>query len=152
MKWNLKRFDELSSLELYEILRLRNEVFIVEQKCPYQDIDEKDKNSYHLFLKDEQGAICAYLRILDKGQTFDEISIGRVIVRKNKRGAGLAKLMMQKAIGFIENILEEHKIRIEAQAHLQDFYSGVGFTPCSDVYLEDNIPHIEMVYRRKVFS
>ena len=146
MEWNLKQFDQLSSLEVYEILRFRNEVFIVEQKCPYQDIDDKDKYSYHLFSKDEQGKICAYLRILDKGQTFDEISIGRVIIRKDKRGAGLAKQMMLKAIEFIESVLGEHKIRIGAQAHLRDFYRGVGFIPCSAVYLEDNIPHIEMVY------
>lgn len=146
MEWNLKRFDELSPLEVYKILRLRNEVFIVEQECPYQDIDDKDKYGYHLFAKDGNGEIYAYLRILDRGQTFDEISIGRVIIRKDKRGEGLAGQMMLKAIKFIENELEEHKIRIEAQAHLKKFYGGVGFQPCSEVYLEDGIPHIEMVY------
>jgi ElaA protein len=146
MEWILKRFSELSSLEMYEILHLRNEVFIVEQKCPYQDIDDKDKYGFHLFAKDEKKTICAYLRILDQGQTFDEISIGRVIIRKDMRGTGLGQKMLLKAIEFIENTLKEHKIRIAAQAHLQNFYKAVGFIPCSEVFLEDNIPHIEMIY------
>jgi len=149
MKWQIKRFDALLPSEVYEILRLRNEVFIVEQKCPYQDIDQKDQFSYHLFAKNEQGQIVAYLRILDKGQTFDDLSIGRVIVRKAERGTGLAKPMMLTAIEFIENTLSEHQIRISAQAHLQNFYRGVGFIPCSEVYLEDDIPHIEMLYSKE---
>lgn len=145
MEWYIKRFDELTPSELYEILRLRNEVFIVEQNCPYQDIDGKDTHSYHLF-GEEQGGICAYLRILDQGQIFDETSIGRVIIRKEKRGTGLAKQMMRRAIDFVEQELHEHQIRIEAQAHLQNFYGEFGFVPCSEVFLEDGIPHIEMFY------
>ncbi len=146
MNWTMKRFEELTLQEMYEILRLRNEVFVVEQKCPYQDIDDKDQNSFHLFAADGQGGIFAYLRILDKGQTFDEISIGRVIVREDKRGSGLAKEMLQTAIDFVEKELQEHQIRIEAQAHLSAFYGGAGFQPCSEVFLEDGIPHIEMFY------
>jgi ElaA protein len=146
MKWFFKRFAELSPWEVYEILHLRNEVFIVDQKCPYQDIDNKDQYSYHLFAEDERKTICAYLRILDKGQTFDQLSIGRVIIRKDQRSTGLGKRMMLRAIEFVENTLKEHEIKIEAQAHLQNFYSAVGFTPCSDRYLEDEIPHIDMVY------
>jgi ElaA protein len=149
MKWYLKRFDDLLPQEVYDILQLRNEVFIVEQTCPYLDIDGKDMHSYHLFAKDEKNVICAYLRILDKGQTFDDLSIGRVIVRKEERGNGLAKQMLIKAIQFIETTLGIHQIRISAQAYLKDFYSEIGFTACSEVYLEDNIPHIEMIYKSK---
>lgn len=145
MECCLKRFADLSLSELYDILLLRNQVFIVEQNCPYQDVDGKDAHGYHLFLKDSDGTICAYLRILDKGQTFDEISIGRVIVRKDQRGAGLAKQMLFKAITFIHDQLQEHKIRIEAQAYLENFYTEIGFQPCSEIYLEDGIPHIEMM-------
>lgn len=145
MEWVLKRFDSLSISEIYGILKLRNAVFIVEQNCPYQDIDEKDQSSYHLFLKEDNGQIAAYLRILDKGQTFDKISIGRVIVRKDKRGSGLAKQMLLKAISFIQEQLHEQRIKIEAQAYLQEFYRGIGFMPLSEIYLEDEIPHIKMM-------
>lgn len=145
MEWFLKRFDDLSASELYDILCLRNAVFIVEQNCPYQDIDGRDCHSYHLFRKDGEGRVCAYLRILDKGQTFDEISIGRVVVRKDKRGTGLAGQMLRKAVAFVRESLQESRIKIEAQAYLKEFYRSLGFQPCSEVYLEDGIPHLEMI-------
>lgn len=145
MEWIIKRFDDLSPAELYEILSLRDQVFIVEQDCPYQDVDGKDPHSYHLFGKDSDGTICAYLRVLEKGQTFAEISIGRVLVRKDRRGAGLARQMLKKAVAFVHDRLRERAIRIEAQAYLKKFYMEIGFRPCSEVYLEDGIPHIEMV-------
>lgn len=146
MEWVIKGFDELTVPELYEILSLRNEVFVVEQKCPYQDIDGRDQFSRHLFALDGQGAVCAYARILEKGQTFDTVSIGRVIVRRDMRGTGLAKEMMQTAIHFVLKTMNEQVIKIAAQAHLQNFYGSVGFVPFSDVYLEDGIPHIDMIY------
>jgi ElaA protein len=152
MEWLIKRFEELTLQELYDILRLRNSVFILEQKCPYQDIDGRDSHGYHLFLKDEDGKICAYLRILEKGQTFDEISIGRVIVRKDKRGAGLAKAMLLKAISFIRKRLNGKTIKIEAQAYLKEFYRKIGFEPYSDLYLEDDIPHIKMVRKETTIT
>lgn len=147
MEWFFKRFEELSAAELYEILRLRNEVFIVEQKCPYQDVDGNDRFARHLFAVDEQNTVCAYLRILEKNRTFDAASIGRVIVRMDQRGAGLAGQMVRRAIGLAESELGEHEIKIAAQAHLQNFYGGFGFIPCSGVYPEDGIPHMNMVYR-----
>lgn len=147
MKWQLKKFEELNINEIYEILSIRSEVFVVEQKCPYQDIDFKDKNSYHLFAQ-EEGKIVAYLRILEKGISYEEISIGRVLITKDYRGKGISREMMLKAIDFIENNLNENKIKISAQAYLTNFYKSVGFIEVSEVYLEDDIPHIDMVYSK----
>ncbi|HBI93678.1 MAG TPA: GNAT family N-acetyltransferase [Terrisporobacter glycolicus] len=147
MNWKIKKFNELNIEEIYKILALRNEIFIVEQECPYLDCDDKDLNSYHLFLT-ENGQIVSYLRILEKGVSYDEISIGRVAVKKSYRGKGISRKMMQKAIEFIENNLSENTIKIQAQAYLLDFYSSLGFKAVSEEYLEDNIPHIDMIYKK----
>lgn len=146
MNWKIKKFTELKVEELYKILKLRNEIFIVEQKCPYLDCDNKDFNSYHLFLEDNNDII-ASLRIIEKGISYDEISIGRVAVKKNYRGKGISREMMLKAIKFIENNLNEDTIKIQAQSYLIGFYSSLGFKAVSEEYLEDNIPHIDMVYK-----
>lgn len=147
MKWELKKFDELNVEEIYKILKLRIEVFVVEQECAYQDCDGKDQKSYHLFLEDE-GRIAAYLRILKRGLSFDEVAIGRVIVNKDYRGKGLAREMMLKAIKFIEEELNEKEIKIQAQVYLVDFYGSLGFKKISEEYLEDNIPHVDMLYKK----
>jgi len=139
-----KTFSELTTDELYEILRVRNEVFVVEQECMYLDLDNKDQNAVHLFTT-ENNVITAYLRILEKGQTFDEISIGRVLVTKEGRGKGHAKTLMIKAIDHVFNTLGETSIRISAQEYLLEFYASLGFKKVSDSYLEDDIPHIEML-------
>ena len=146
MQWKIKEFDKLNVEEVYEILKLRSEVFVVEQQCIYEDCDDKDKRSYHLFGEDN-GKIVAYLRILEKGISYDEISIGRVLTNKQYRGRGLAKQMMLKAIEFIESSLNEKTIRISAQEYLLNFYSSLRFVKVSEVYLEDNIPHVEMLYK-----
>jgi len=143
--WKLKKFDELSQEELYKIIKLRIEVFIIEQNCIYQDCDGKDINAYHLF-SEEDGNVIACLRILNKGVSFDEVAIGRVIVDKAYRGKGIAKEMIRKAIAFIEEIIKERAIRISAQAHLEKFYGSFGFKKTSEVYMEDGIPHIQMLY------
>lgn len=147
MNWNIKKFNQLKVEEIYKILALRNKVFIVEQECAYLDCDDKDLNSYHLF-SEENGEVIAYLRILEKGVSYDEISIGRVSVKKVYRGKGIAREMMLKAIGFIENNLKEDTIKIQAQAYLINFYSSLGFKAVSGEYLEDNIPHIDMLYKK----
>ncbi len=145
MNYVIKSYDELNSDELYEILRVRNEVFVVEQQCIYQDCDNKDKMSHHLFLT-EDNKIIAYLRILEKGISYDEVSIGRVLVTENHRGKGLAKNIMIEAINFIKNHMNTTEIRISAQAYLLKFYTSIGFKSASDEYLEDDIPHVEMIY------
>ncbi len=147
MNWTIKKFKELNVEEIYKILALRNEVFIVEQECPYLDCDNKDLNSYHLFLK-KNGDIVAYLRIIEKGISYSEVSIGRVAVNKSYRGKGISRKMMLKAIEFIENNLNEYSIKIQAQAYLLNFYSSLGFKAVSQEYLEDNIPHIDMLYKK----
>ncbi|WP_233452864.1 GNAT family N-acetyltransferase [Caproicibacter fermentans] len=148
MEWTIKRFEELTLQELYDILRLRCEVFVVEQSCPYPDVDGRDSQSFQLFGCDAQGKICACLRILDRGQTFPEHSIGRVLVRRDCRGSGLAREMLNRAVRFVKET-GGGNIRIEAQAHLREFYRQAGFTPCSPVYLEDGIEHIEMLYQNE---
>jgi ElaA protein len=146
MNWKIKKYNDLGVDELYEILKLRSEVFVVEQQCIYEDCDGKDKNSYHLF-GEHNGEILVYLRILEKGISYNEISIGRVLARENYRGNGFAKQMMLRAIEFIENNLNEKVIRISAQEYLLKFYSSLGFVRVSEGYLEDDIPHIEMLYK-----
>ncbi|MDK2562575.1 GNAT family N-acetyltransferase [Romboutsia sedimentorum] len=147
MNYKIKKFSELENSELYQILELRCEVFVVEQNCAYNDVDNKDQDAYHLLLEDNK-KIIAGLRILKKGVSYDQISIGRVVVSKEHRGLGIAKEMMLKAIEFIENDLNEKEIKISAQAYLIDFYKSIGFVEVSQVYLEDDIPHIDMLYKK----
>ena len=147
MNWQFKKFEELKIEEIYKILRIRNEVFIVEQKCAYQDCDDKDKKSFHLYLEDE-GVIVSYLRILEKGVSFNEVSIGRVLTNKNYRNKGISRKMMLKAIEIIEQSLNETEIKIQAQSYLVNFYGSLGFKETSKEYLEDNIPHLDMLYKK----
>jgi len=145
MEWKLKKFDDLTSDELYGILKLRSEVFVVEQDCVYQDLDDKDQFSYHLFLENE-GEIIAVSRIIPENVSYEEMSIGRVVVKENFRGQGLSKIMMKKAIDFIVDDLGKSEIRLSGQAYLVDFYENLGFKKVSDVYMEDNIEHFEFLY------
>ncbi|HFI0264125.1 TPA: GNAT family N-acetyltransferase [Streptococcus suis] len=149
MQWEMKAFDQLSLQELYTILTLRMDVFVVEQACPYPEVDGKDPNCLHLLGTDE-GELVAYLRILPAGLSYDEVSIGRVVVKSSHRGKGLGRPMMEQAIDFITTVWEESQIKIGAQAHLEKFYSSLGFEPVSEVYLEDTIPHLDMLYSKPV--
>ena len=144
MKWEIKKFKELSVDELYRILELRNDVFVVEQECIYQDCDRKDLEAYHLFCI-ENDKIIATLRILEKGISYDEISIGRVVVDKLYRRKKLGRKAMEMAIDFINNTYGNSPIRISAQVYIKEFYESLGFKAVSDIYLEDDIPHIEMI-------
>ncbi|PID27731.1 MAG: GNAT family N-acetyltransferase [Candidatus Cloacimonadota bacterium] len=148
MNLKIKKFYELNIDELYEILRVRNEVFTVEQKCRYLDCDGKDQNSYHLFYE-KNDKIIAYLRILEKGVSFEEIGIGRVAVDAEFRRRGLARDIMSAAVSFIKNDLKEHEIKLQAQTYLIDFYKSLGFEKVSEIYQEAGIPHVDMLYHRK---
>lgn len=141
MQTIIKYYHELTLDELYEILQLRNSVFIVEQNCPYLDIDDKDKHSLHVFIKDEQG-IQAYLRVLEKGISFDEVGIGRVIARK--RRCGLGTEVLKAGIKVAQEIYHAEKIILEAQIYARTLYEKQGFIQTSDEFLEDGIPHIQM--------
>lgn len=138
----IKRFEELSVEELYEILQIRVEVFVVEQNCTYQEIDDKDRYSYHVFLKDDTG-IKAYLRVIDKGVSFEEVSIGRVLTLK--RGCGLGNRILLEGIKVAKKRMKADKIKIEAQSYAKEFYEKLGFKQVSEEFLEDGIPHIQMV-------
>ena len=142
MEFIIKRFEELTLYELYEILKVRVSVFVVEQECTYQEVDEKDKNAYHVFVKDNE-VIKAYLRVLDKGISFDEVSIGRVLT--TERGIGLGDKILEKGIEVAREKMNADKIRIEAQCYAKGFYERFGFKQVSDEFLEDGIPHIEML-------
>lgn len=145
MKFEIKKFNELSILELYAILRLRVEIFVVEQDCPYQDLDNKDQSAYHLIVKDNN-EIVGVLRIIPEGVSYKEMAIGRLVVKESHRGQGIALKMMKKAINFIVNDLNKSKIRLSSQAYLIDFYQNLGFKRVSEVYLEDGIDHYEFLY------
>ncbi|MFA5522860.1 MAG: GNAT family N-acetyltransferase [Tissierellales bacterium] len=145
MEWQIKKYSDLTIDELYSILKVRNEVFVVEQNCPYQDCDEKDKQAYHLFL-DDNGDIIAYTRILEKSVSYDEISIGRFLVKEEYRRKGLAKELLVRAMNFIEESLNEKTIRLSGQVYIKDLYKSFGFKEVSDIYLEDDLPHVEMLY------
>ncbi|MGD6967427.1 GNAT family N-acetyltransferase [Rossellomorea vietnamensis] len=147
MSWNLKKFDELTNSELYNLLKERTLVFVVEQNCPYLEVDGKDPFSYHLF-KEEDGEIIAYLRILPAGVSYQEVSIGRVFVKKEFRGQGLAEELIKKGLEFIQKELNETRVKIQAQDYLRKFYGSFGFQAISETYLEDNIPHVDMLLQK----
>lgn len=143
MKIHNKNFTELTLTELYSILRLRNQIFIVEQECYYEDIDEVDKTAKHIFIKENE-EIAAYIRIYkDK-----EYHIGRVLVRKDMRNKGYSRKLMEYGIDYIFNNLKADLIEIEAQDYLKEFYKSLGFTETSDIYLLDNIPHLQMKLKK----
>jgi ElaA protein len=147
--WQVKHFHQLSVDELYDILKLRIDVFVVEQTCYYPDLDNIDKHqeTLHLFCY-EQGKISAYLRILAKGQSYDEyIAIGRVIVAEQARGTGMGHKLMVEALRLSLQYFPEETIKISAQEHLESFYNKHGFERISAMYLEDNIPHIAMLQK-----
>ena len=144
IKWVLKKFDELTPLELYSIVRLRNEVFVVEQNCVFQDADNKDPASYHLMgWKNEK--LIAYSRIIPAGIAYDLPSIGRVVTSPEARRNGTGKELMKESIEAIKKLFGNVSIKLGAQLYLKNFYESFQFIQSSRVYLEDGIEHIEMV-------
>ena len=141
--WKQKKWEELNKKNLHEILLVRSEVFIVEQKCVYQDIDNKDPKAIHLYGK-IKNKIVAYSRIFNEGDFYKEISFGRALVLKNQRGKGLGDELVQKSIEIIKGNWPNKKVKISAQAHLNNFYKKHGFIEKGKEYLEDGIPHVSM--------
>ncbi|MEN9372438.1 MAG: hypothetical protein RL152_771 [Bacteroidota bacterium] len=142
--WSLKKFEDLSSLELYEILRLRSEVFVVEQNCVFLDMDDKDQFSQHLQGRID-GQLAAVVRILPPGLAYDEPSIGRVVSSPKFRRKGVGIELMKTAIEKTISLYGAVPIKIGAQLYLKKFYESFGFLQCSETYLEDDIPHIKMI-------
>ena len=143
LEFSVKKFENLSTNELYELLQLRAEVFVVEQNCVYQDIDGKDQKAIHI-LGYFENQLVAYCRIFDKKAYFADASIGRVIVKENYRNKKWGNLLLKKAIESIDFYYSQTAITISAQLYLKTFYENHGFQQSSDTYLEDGIPHIEM--------
>jgi len=141
-KWS--RLEALSTLELYEIIKAREAVFVVEQNCPYQETDEKDLKAWHLMATME-GELAAYARVVDPGAKFAEPSIGRVMVVEKFRKKNIGRTLMDEAIRFSETTFPGATIRISAQVYLKKFYESLGFLASSEQYDEDGIPHIEMI-------
>ena len=148
MKFEFKHFSELTNEELYGIMQLRAEVFVVEQNCVYNDLDGHDKEAIHQFLK-KDGVVLASSRLLKPGSRFSDYSIGRVVVKESERGTGLGIQMMEEAKDFMLKEWKAEKIKISAQKYLQKFYEELGFVVITEEYLEDGIPHFGMLLEYK---
>ena len=144
ISWSIKSFDELNKNELYDLLKLRSEVFVVEQNCVYQDIDDKDIKGTHLFGQDGSDLI-AYLRVMEVGVLYpNHMSIGRVVVKQTHRNKKLGNEILANAIDFCRKKFPKTPIKISAQTHLKSFYNQLGFEFKGEAYLEDGIPHCAM--------
>ncbi len=144
LTWLYKPFPELTPFELYAILRLRSEVFVVEQNCVFLDADNKDQIAHHLMGYNGDDLV-AYTRLLDKDTAYKLMSIGRVVTSPNYRGAGIGKELMEESIQLCYQLFGKDYIKIGAQLYLQKFYESLGFKQSSEMYLEDDIEHIEMI-------
>ena len=144
MNWICKPFEELSPKELYAILQLRNEVFVVEQNCVFQDADDKDQPSWHLMAWSDD-RLAGYTRLVPAGISYPETSIGRVVTFPKMRKSGIGKELMERSIQMIFQLWDKQPIRIGAQVYLKRFYESFGFQQCSNIYMEDNIEHIQMI-------
>lgn len=146
MDFICKAFYDLSLDELYEIMKIRQEVFVVEQTCPYLDADGKDQVGWHLFGRNEAGEMVAYTRILPAGISYKKYpSIGRVLTTAQERGTGTGKLLMSATLKELTQLFGNSDIKISAQCYLEKFYKEFGFEPVGESYLEDDIPHVAMI-------
>lgn len=146
-RWCFRRFHELTLAELYALLKLRQDVFIVEQQCYYEDLDDIDQKALHILALDEDRALVGYARILAPGVIYTEASIGRIIVAETARGSGLGGELVRRAIEYCLDTYAGSGVRIAAQAHLQSFYQRHGFETVSEPRDVDGILHVEMVLR-----
>ncbi|PQB05452.1 GNAT family N-acetyltransferase [Aureitalea marina] len=144
MKIIIKKYQELSTDELYALLRLRSEVFVVEQDCVYQDIDNKDQNALHI-MGWQGDELAAYTRCFGPGFYFDQPAIGRVVVQEDYRGQGLANAIMRVSINALQTSYGLTDIKLSAQTYLLQFYRDLGFETVGEEYLEDGIPHMAMI-------
>ena len=145
IRWHCIPFEAFPPLILYDVLRLRSEIFVVEQNCAYQDIDRRDIDALHLLAHNEAGELMAYARLFNAGQCYEQASIGRVIVARPYRKYGLGRALMQQAIAHIDHLFGPQPIKIGAQSYLENFYGSFGFQQIGEPYVEDGIPHIYML-------
>lgn len=145
LNWTIKPFDELTLTELYALLRLRVEVFVVEQNCSFQDLDGQDDQAYHLLGYPAAGGLAAYARLFDAGISYEQVAIGRVAVSPAHRRTGLGQELLRQAIAQCEVLFGAQPIKLGAQQYLERFYQSFGFVQCGEGYLEDGIPHLPML-------
>lgn len=146
LTFRCKAFNELTPLQLYHIMALRQEVFVVEQNCPYLDADGKDLEAHHLMGFDDDGKTVAYARLLPKGISYEHhVSMGRIATKPSVRGRGLGKELMKNALDWADRLYPNESIKISAQTYLRKFYEDFGFVVSGEEYLEDGIPHLPMV-------
>jgi ElaA protein len=145
LSWQFKHFSELTLHEFHDLVALRIAVFVVEQNCPYQELDGKDKKCYHLICRNGAGEIIGTLRILPPGIGYEEVGIGRVVIAEHARGNKTAHEMMRKSLEFIQEEFGIVSIKLSAQKHLEMFYAAHNFVSTGKEYLEDGIPHVEMI-------
>lgn len=149
LTWQTKTFKELSTREIFEVLKLRQAVFVVEQECAYPDIDDTDIESMHLCGYNNSLQLIAYARLIKPGVSYDQASIGRVVVSPTARGLRLGESLMHKALTEMERLFPRQAIKLGAQERLEKFYNDLGFKTVSDMYLEDDIPHIHMLLEQE---
>jgi ElaA protein len=147
LDWQFKHFKELSATEFHDIVALRVKTFVVEQNCPYLELDGKDKKCYHLICRDGLGNVVATARLLPPGISYPEVSIGRVVVDDSLRGNGQGHLLMEKCMQFCLDEFGNVPVRISAQKHLESYYEKHRFYSTGKEYLEDDIPHVEMLFK-----
>lgn len=146
LEWQVKYYPELSTNEFHDIIALRLKAFVVEQNCSYLDLDGKDKKSYHVICRDGYGNVVATARILPPGLSYPEVAIGRVVIDEAIRGQGIGHDLMKHSMDYAAAEFGKVPIRISAQKHLESYYNKHGFISTGKEYLEDDIPHVEMLY------
>lgn len=144
LEWRVQRFEEFKPIDLYALLAARVAVFVVEQTCPYQELDDRDADALHLSGW-KHGTLLAYARLVPPGGRFETPSVGRVLTTATARGRGIGSDLMRRAIDECERLWPDTAIRVSAQQHLQAWYESLGFVPESEIYDEDGIPHIDML-------
>lgn len=149
MNFEVKDFNSLSLLEFHDLIALRIQVFVIEQNCPYQDLDGKDQKSFHLIGRNNEDEIKATARVLPAGISYPEVGIGRVVIDPSERGTGIGHLLMNACLDFIKNQYGSVAVMLSAQKHLEKFYENHHFISTGKEYLEDGIPHVEMLYLPK---
>ena len=143
----VKKYSDLDLDDFHDIIALRIKIFVIEQDCPYQDLDGNDKLAFHLYFKDTENQIVAATRVLPQNIAYNEVSIGRVVVDENYRGTGLGHELMKQSMVFVERQFGVTDVRLSAQKHLENYYGKHGFTSTGKEYLEDGIPHVEMLFK-----
>ncbi|MFT4660827.1 MAG: ElaA protein [Patiriisocius sp.] len=145
--WEIRTFDEFNLEEFHDLIQLRIEVFVIEQDCPYQELDGLDKGAWHITGRDENGQYIACSRVIKGGEVYDQVSFGRVIIKEGFRGLKLGHEVVSRTMDFIKGKFPGEDVKISAQEYLLQFYELHDFVQVGEMYLEDDIPHIPMIYK-----